>query len=44
MYEDRSPWGDGFVGAAGADAVIRAFNPGWKNPHLYEDQMAGDRS
>ena len=29
---------------AGQDAVISAFNPGWKNPHLYEDQMRGTLS
>ena len=23
------------------DAVISAFNPGWKNPNLYEDQVRG---
>jgi uncharacterized protein len=26
---------------AGHDAVISAFNPGWKNPNLYEDQVRG---
>ena len=25
----------------GHDALISAFNPGWKNPHLYEDQLRG---
>lgn len=25
----------------GHDAVISAFNPGWKNPHLYQDQVRG---
>ena len=29
---------------AGQDAVISAFNPGWKNPNLYEDQFRGTRS
>jgi uncharacterized protein len=29
---------------AGQDAVISAFNPGWKNPHLYDDQMRGTLS
>jgi uncharacterized protein len=28
----------------GQDAVISAFNPGWKNPHLYEDQVKGTAS
>jgi hypothetical protein len=28
----------------GHDAVISAFNPGWKNPHLYEDQVKGTAS
>ncbi|HTW57294.1 MAG TPA: NAD(P)-dependent oxidoreductase [Terriglobales bacterium] len=28
----------------GHDAVISAFNPGWKNPHLYEDQVRGTAS
>lgn len=26
------------------DAVISAFNPGWSNPHIYEDFMDGSRS
>jgi putative NADH-flavin reductase len=26
---------------AGHDAVISAFNPGWKNENLYEDQVRG---
>lgn len=26
---------------AGHDAVISAFNPGWKNQNLYEDQVRG---
>lgn len=26
------------------DAVISAFNPGWKNPHLFEDQVRGTSS
>lgn len=25
----------------GHDAVISAFNPGWKNPNLYDDQVRG---
>jgi len=25
----------------GNDAVIGAFNPGWKNPNLYDDQVPG---
>ena len=28
----------------GNDALISAFNPGWKNPKLYEDQVRGTRS
>jgi putative NADH-flavin reductase len=28
----------------GNEALISAFNPGWKNPHLYEDQVRGTRS
>jgi len=28
----------------GNDAIIRAFNPGWKNPNLYEDQVRGTAS
>jgi len=28
----------------GHDAVISAFNPGWKNPNLYDDQVQGTRS
>jgi hypothetical protein len=28
----------------GHDAVISAFNPGWKNPHLFEDQVRGTSS
>jgi len=24
--------------------VISAFNPGWKNPNLYEDQVRGTAS
>nr|WP_206606106.1 NAD(P)H-binding protein [Steroidobacter cummioxidans] len=26
---------------AGHDALISAFNPGWKNPHLYDEQVRG---
>ena len=26
------------------DALISAFNPGWKNPNLYEDQVRGTKS
>lgn len=26
---------------AGHDALISAFNPGWKDPHLYDDQVRG---
>lgn len=28
----------------GHDAVISAFNPGWKNPSLYDDQVRGTTS
>ena len=28
----------------GPDAVISAFNPGWENPHLFEDQVRGTSS
>jgi hypothetical protein len=28
----------------GNDAVISAFNPGWKNPNLYDDQVRGTAS
>lgn len=28
----------------GPDAVISAFNPGWENPHLFEDQVWGPSS
>jgi putative NADH-flavin reductase len=28
----------------GSDAVISAFNPGWKNPNLYPDQVKGTTS
>jgi hypothetical protein len=28
----------------GHDALISAFNPGWKNPDLYADQVRGTRS
>ena len=28
----------------GSDAVISAFNPGWKNPNLYNDQVKGTAS
>jgi hypothetical protein len=28
----------------GCEAVISAFNPGWKNPHLYDDQVKGTAS
>ena len=28
----------------GNDAIISAFNPGWKNPNLYEDQVRGTAS
>ena len=28
----------------GNDAVISAFNPGWKNPNLYADQVRGTAS
>lgn len=28
----------------GHEAVIGAFNPGWRNPHLYEDQVRGTAS
>jgi hypothetical protein len=29
---------------AGCEAVISAFNPGWKNPHLYDNQLKGTAS
>jgi uncharacterized protein len=29
---------------SGHDAVISAFNPGWKNPDLYDDQVRGTTS
>ena len=28
----------------GHDAVISAFNPGWKDPNLYQDQVRGTTS
>ena len=28
----------------GNEAVISAFNPGWKNPNLYDDQVQGTAS
>jgi putative NADH-flavin reductase len=28
----------------GRDALISAFNPGWKNPNLYDDQVSGTAS
>src|SRR5580658_7581741 len=28
----------------GNDALISAFNPGWTNPNLYEDQVRGTKS
>lgn len=28
----------------GLDALISAFNPGWKNPNLYDDQVRGTAS
>jgi len=28
----------------GNDAIISAFNPGWKNPKLYDDQVRGTAS
>lgn len=28
----------------GSDAVISAFNPGWKNPNIYEDTLRGYHS
>jgi putative NADH-flavin reductase len=28
----------------GNDALISAFNPGWKDPNLYEDQVRGTKS
>lgn len=28
----------------GHDALISAFNPGWKNPNLYDDQVHGTKS
>ncbi|MCE7060407.1 NAD(P)-dependent oxidoreductase [Dyadobacter sp. CY343] len=29
---------------AGVDAVISAYNPGWSNPNIYEEFLAGARS
>lgn len=29
---------------AGADAVISAYNPGWSNPAIYEEFLAGSKS
>ena len=29
---------------AGQDAIVSAFNPGWKNPNLYDDQVRGTTS
>jgi putative NADH-flavin reductase len=28
----------------GNDALISAFNPGWKDPNLYDDQVRGTKS
>src|SRR6478736_4244824 len=28
----------------GNDALVSAFNPGWKNPNLYDDQVRGTAS
>jgi putative NADH-flavin reductase len=28
----------------GNDALMSAFNPGWKNPNLYDDQVRGTTS
>lgn len=28
----------------GADAVVAAFNPGWANPNLYAETLAGDEA
>jgi putative NADH-flavin reductase len=28
----------------GNDALISAFNPGWKDPNLYDDQVRGTTS
>jgi putative NADH-flavin reductase len=28
----------------GNEAIISAFNPGWKNPNLYDDQVRGTAS
>ena len=28
----------------GSDVIISAFNPGWKNPNLYDDQVRGTAS
>jgi putative NADH-flavin reductase len=28
----------------GHEAIISAFNPGWKNPNLYNDQVRGTES
>ena len=28
----------------GHEAIISAFNPGWKNPNLYDDQVRGTES
>lgn len=32
------------VSIRGSDAVISAFNPGWKNPNLYDEQVKGTTS
>jgi len=29
---------------AGADAVVSSYNPGWENPHIYEDTLKNYRS
>jgi putative NADH-flavin reductase len=28
----------------GADAVVSAYNPGWTNPHIYEEFLQGSRT
>ena len=32
------------ISIRGCDALISAFNPGWKNPNLYDDQVRGTAS
>jgi putative NADH-flavin reductase len=32
------------VAVKGADAVVSAYNPGWTNPRIYEEFLAGSRA